>query len=142
MLVYCHFPFHCLKELAIPTLYFIYLCSTRSWIRTLCLGLIAIYKSALQICALYLAFKTRKVKIKGLNETKYITALIYMETLIVILTLVVTFALTDYVNIYAAAQSIGNTATGSAILGLTFIPKVAITCAYYSHAKVSKNIII
>lgn len=56
--------------------------------------------------------------------------MVYVETLIVILTLVVTFALTDYVNIYAAAQSIGNTATGSIILGLTFIPKVAIACAY------------
>lgn len=94
------------------------------------MGLLAIYKCALQICALYLAFKTRKVKIKGLNETKYIAMMVYVETLIVILTLVVTFALTDYVNIYAAAQSIGNTATGSIILGLTFIPKVAIACAY------------
>ena len=70
------------------------------------------------------------MKIKGLNETKYIAMMVYVETLIVILTLVVTFALTDYVNIYAAAQSIGNTATGSIILGLTFIPKVAIACAY------------
>ena len=65
-----------------------------------------------------------------------------METLIVILGLIVTFALTDYVNIYAAAQSIGNTATGSAILGLTFIPKVAITCAYYSHVTVIEGTMI
>lgn len=106
------------------TLYYIYLCSTRSWIRTLSLGLLAVYKCALQICALYLAFKTRKVKIKGLNETKYITALVYILTLIVILTLILTFALTHYVNIYAAAQSIGNATTASFILGLTFIPKV------------------
>ena len=93
------------------------------------MGLLAIYKCALQICALYLAFKTRKVKIKGLNETKYITALVYIVTLIVILTLVLTFALTDYVNIYAAAQSIGNIATGSFILDLSFIPKVY-TCVH------------
>lgn len=105
-------------------LYYIYLCSTRSWIRTLSLGLLAVYNCALQICALYLAFKTRKVKIKGLNETKYITALVYILTLIIILTLILTFALTHYVNIYAAAQSIGNATTASFILGLTFIPKV------------------
>lgn len=65
------------------------------------------------------------MKIKGLNETKYITTLVYIETLVFAVTLVATFALTDYINFYAAAQCLGVTTTGSFILGLTFIPKVA-----------------
>lgn len=78
----------------------------------------------LQIFALYLAFQTRKVKIKGLNDAKYITTMVYVVTLVVIVTLVSTFALTDYVNIYAVVYCVGLAISGSLILGLTFIPKV------------------
>ena len=81
----------------------------------------------LQIGALYLAFQTRKVKIKGLNEAKYIASMVYVVTLVVIITLVSTFALTDYVNIYAVVYSVGLGISASFILGLTFIPKVRIT---------------
>ena len=78
----------------------------------------------LQIFALYLAFQTRKVKIKGLNDAKFIAIMVYVVTLVVIVTLVSTFALTNYVNIYAVVYCVGLAISGSLILGLTFIPKV------------------
>ena len=84
----------------------------------------------LQICALYLAFQTRKVKIKGLNDAKFITVMVYVVTLVLIVTLVSTFALTNYVNIYAVVYCVGLTISGSLILGLTFIPKVDIVLLF------------
>lgn len=105
-------------------MYYIFLCSTKPWIRYLSLGLLYIHKCVLQICALYLAFRTRKVKVKGLNDAKYVATMVYVVTLVVIVTLVSTFALTEYVNVYAIVYCVGLAISGSLILGLTFIPKV------------------
>ena len=108
----------------IETLYYIYLCSTRPWIRYLSLGLLYGYKGILQICALYFAFQTRKVKVKGLNEAKFIAVMVYVVTFVLMATLVSTFALTDFVNIFVVVYCVGITISASTILGLTFIPKV------------------
>ena len=64
------------------------------------------------------------MKIKGLDDAKYIATMVYVVTLVIIVVLVTTFALTDYVNIYVVVYSIGLTICACLILGLTFIPKV------------------
>ena len=129
--------------MAVTTLYYIYLCSTKTWIRILSLGLLYGYKCVLQIFALYLAFQTRKVKIKGLNDAKYITTMVYVVTLVIIVTLVSTFALTNYVNVYAVVYCVGLAISGSLILGLTFIPKVsfhlALLCDSYGIAELFQS---
>lgn len=99
------------------------------WIRYLSLGLLYSYKCLLQICALYFAFQTRKVKVKGLNEAKYIALMVYVVTIVLIITLVSTFALPDYVNVYAVIYCVGLAISGTMILGLTFVPKVEFVCS-------------
>ena len=64
------------------------------------------------------------MKVKGLNEAKFIAVMVYVVTIVLMATLVSTFALTDYVNIYAVIYCVGLALSGSTILGLTFIPKV------------------
>ena len=105
-------------------MYYINLCSTRPWIRYLSLGVLYSYKCVLQVFALYFAFQTRKVKVKGLNDAKYIAVMVYVVTIVLVITLVSTFALTNYVNTYAVVYCVGLAISGSVILGLTFIPKV------------------
>ena len=105
-------------------MYYINICSTRPWIRYLSLGVLYSYKCVLQVFALYFAFQTRKVKVKGLNDAKYIAVMVYVVTIVLVITLVSTFALTNYVNTYAVVYCIGLAISGSVILGLTFIPKV------------------
>lgn len=76
------------------------------------------------MCALYLAFQIRKVKIKGLNDARSTTSMVYVVTLTIIVTLVSTITLMDYVNVYVVVYCVSLAISGSLILGLTFIPKV------------------
>ena len=84
------------------------------------------YLSLLQACALYLAFQTRKVKVKGLNDAKYTTVTVYITTIVMFLTVVISFSLSNYVNAYVAVYSSGIWITATVILGFMFIPKVHI----------------
>ena len=61
---------------------------------------------------------------KGLNDAKYIAAMVYVVTIVLAVTLASTFALTNYVNVYAIIYCVGLAVSGSVILGLTFVPKV------------------
>ena len=88
-------------------------------------GILHLYKGVLQICALVFAFQTRKVKIEGLNDTKYITAFVYTTSIIVAMTFISSLALYDYININAVVYSFGVWLAISAVLGFMFIPKVS-----------------
>ena len=78
----------------------------------------------IQIFALYFAFQTRKVKVKGLNDAKYIALIVYIVGILVLINLVTTFALSEYVTVYAAIYGTCIWISATAVLGLTFIPKV------------------
>ena len=88
-------------------------------------GILHLYKGLLQVCALGFAFQTRKVKIEGLNDAKYITAFVYTTSIIVAMTFISSIALYDYINVYAIVYSFGIWLAISAVLGFMFIPKVA-----------------
>ena len=64
------------------------------------------------------------MKVKGLNDAKYIAVIVYITTIVLSVTLVTSFALSSYVNIYASINSTGIWASATVILGLMFIPKV------------------
>ena len=56
---------------------------------------------------LVLAFSTRKVKIKGLNDAKYILAAIYVSSIVLAVIIVSTYSLKNLVNIFAAVFCTG-----------------------------------
>ena len=74
-----------------------------------------------------MAFHTRRVKVKALNDSKEIAAIIYINSIILALLVVTEFVLVNYQNIYAAMFGLGLLIAGSLFLGLMFIPKVIIT---------------
>ncbi len=60
------------------------------------------YKGLLQLIAMLMAFHTRRVKIKALNDSKEIAAIIYINSIILALLAVVEFALIRNHDAYTA----------------------------------------
>ena len=79
----------------------------------------------LQVAAVILAFKTRKVKIKALNDSKYVAAIIYI-TSTVIVARIIAFALDYYIITTEVLFSGGLMLATTVFLGFIFIPKVSV----------------
>ena len=73
---------------------------------------------------LLLAFFIRKVKVKGLNDAKYILAAIYVSSIVLAVIIVSTYSLKDLVNVFAAVFCTGFIIGTTVILGQVFGPKV------------------
>ena len=78
----------------------------------------------LQVIALVLAFSTHKVKVKGLDDAKFIAAAIYVTSIVLAVIMVATYSLINFVNGFAALFCIGFLIGTTSILGLVFVPKV------------------
>jgi hypothetical protein len=78
----------------------------------------------LTVIALLLAFHTRKVKVKGLDDSKYIAASIYVTSIVLAVIIVSTYTLNDYVNAYPAVVGMGLLLGTTMTLGLVFIPRM------------------
>ena len=78
----------------------------------------------LQVAAIILAFMTRKVKIKALNDSKYVAAIIYITSMVVVGLIVTTFALDSFIVVAEIMFSGGLMLATTVFVGLIFIPKV------------------
>ena len=110
------------QELGIITEYSTYVCSSTA--RNVFLGILYGYKMLLQVIALVLAFSTRKVKVKGLDDSKYIAAAIYVTSIVLAVILVATYSLNEFVNAFPSLFCTGFLIGTTVILGLVFVPKV------------------
>ena len=88
--------------------------------------LIFIYLALLQIVGIVLAFQTRKVKIRVLNDSKFVAALVYISSIVLVVIVLITFILRSYINISAALFSGGIMILATVFLVLMFVPKVSI----------------
>ena len=85
-----------------------------------------LYLAILQVSALVLAFKTRNVKIKVLNDSKEISAIVYITSVIAVYLIVVTIGLSDYNNLLAFFYYGGILLVTTVILSLVYVPKVCL----------------
>ena len=104
---YNHFIFVCLNSSAIVWLSISYA-----------------YKAFLQIVAMFMAFHTRRVKIKALNDSKEIAVIIYINSITLSLLAFVEFALNSYHEVYAALFGLALLVGATLFLTLLFIPQV------------------
>ena len=104
------------------TLSFTYSCSSTP--RNIFLGILYGYKMILQVIALVLAFSTHKVKVKGLDDAKYIAATIYVTSIVLAVIMVATYSLKNFVNAFPTLFCTGFFIGTTSILGLAFVPKV------------------
>lgn len=88
------------------------------------------YLIVLQVLALVLAFKTRKVKIKALNDSKSVTAIIYVSSIIIVALIIITFALDSYIVVSEAMFSAGLLIATTTFLVFSFVPKVNLICIH------------
>lgn len=77
-----------------------------------------------QVVAVILAFRTRKVTIKALNDSKYLTIIIYTSTIIMAIIIPSTVLLDKYLTVDATVFGGLIMLFTTVVLGLTFIPKV------------------
>lgn len=82
------------------------------------------YKLVIQAIGVFLAFSIRNVKIKGLNDSKEISMILYITTVITFVVAVSTFLFGDYINVDAAVYGFGISTATTVVLALIFIPKV------------------
>lgn len=79
----------------------------------------------LQIVALLFAFSIRKVKVKGLDDAKYIGAAIYVTSIVLAVTIVATYTLRGSINGIVTLTCTGFLIGTSVILILVFVPLVS-----------------
>jgi gamma-aminobutyric acid type B receptor len=90
--------------------------------------LIFIYLGLLQLVGIILAFQTRKVKIPILNDSKSVTALIYISSIVLVVIVLTTFNLRSYINVNAAFFSGGVLSLATFFLLIVFVPKMLSLC--------------
>ena len=110
------------QEREIVTHYFTDVCSSTA--RDVFLGILYGYKMVLQVIALIFTITTRKVKVKGLDDSKYIAAATYVASIVLAVTIIATYSLKDFVNSYPTLFCTGFLIGTTVILGLVFVPKV------------------
>lgn len=82
------------------------------------------YKAIIQAIGLYLAFKIRNIKIRGLNDSREVSIILYITSVLMIVILVNNFVFGDYIDVDGAVYGIGLSSAVTVVLCLTFIPKV------------------
>ena len=88
------------------------------------MGILYGYKAVLQVIALIFSFSIGKVKIKGLNDAKFITIAVYVTSIVTAVIFVSLYSLKTYLNLYATLFSFGFFVGTTFILALVFLPKV------------------
>ena len=78
----------------------------------------------MQVIALVFSFSIGKVKIKGLNDAKFITVAVYVTSIVTAVIFVSLYSLKTYLNLYATLFSFGFFVGTTFILALVFLPKV------------------
>ena len=96
-------------------------------------GLLYAYKMFIQLAALLLALCTHNIKVKGLDDAKYIIAGIYITTINVLTSAMTTYALSEYLSTYTAMFVLLTFFATSLILALVYIPKVQACMQNFLH---------
>lgn len=84
------------------------------------------YKILFLVSGVVLAILSRKVKVKGLNESREVQVTMIIATPIVITGLVLRLLLSDYLNVVGTLYALSGSLYGALILGIIFLPKVCI----------------
>ena len=82
------------------------------------------YLAVLQVIGIVFAFQTRRVKLRGLRDSKFVAIIIYISSIILVALALETFALRSYINIGSGIIAAGVLILTTIFLSLIFIPKV------------------
>lgn len=95
-------------------------------------AVIGIEKLVLGIMSLVFAIRTRKVKMRGLDDSKFVIAATYATNLFSLPGIAGTLgSIGGYYNVFVAVLGGNLFVSTTTVLSLIFIPKVAENCNYY-----------
>ena len=85
------------------------------------------YKGLLLVFGIFLAWETRNIEIKALNDSKYIGISVYNVVILSVIGVILAtlMAGSEYYNIYLALMSLVVILCTAATLGIVFVPKVS-----------------
>ena len=83
---------------------------------------------------LFVAFETRKVKIKSLNESRFIAMSVYGAVIVAVTLTPVGFWLQNFPDVQYGIIGIMIMSSTSLILGLIFVTKVSIAKSFIKHS--------
>ena len=86
---------------------------------------IFVYLAILQVVGMLLAFQTRRVRMKGLKDSKFVATIIYISSIVLVALALVNFGLRSFINAGTGITVAGIFTLSTMILGLNFIPKVS-----------------
>lgn len=84
------------------------------------------YKGLVLLTGLFLAFETRKVKIKSLNESRFVAMSVYGTVVVSVTLTPIGFFLQNFPNVQYGIIGIMILLSTTLILGLVFVTKVTI----------------
>ena len=116
-----------LQDVRHVTEHFIHICQSTE--QRIAVVILSVYKLLLQLLAFILAICTQQIKIKGLNEAKFIIVAVYASSFGLVLAALTHFVLVEYENVHAVLFAVALGFSATAILGLLFIPKVLYICS-------------
>ena len=83
------------------------------------------YRSLLQLVGIFIAFHTRKVTIKALNESKQTGVIIYINSIFLVISSVTSFVLSRYYEVESSLTAVLSLLQPTLFLLLIFIPNVS-----------------
>ena len=92
-----------------------------------------VYFGLLQLIGIILAIQTRKVQVKVLNDSKYVAALIYISSILLVVLAVVTLVFNSYINVSETVFSGAFLFAATIFACLIFIPKVSIVSVCFGR---------
>ena len=102
--------------------YFVYICSSKA--RNITLGVLYGYKIVIQAATVIMALRTRKVKVRGVDDYREIIMATYLSSFLLIIILIFTYVLDDHINTFATLTSLSFLTGTTMIVALVFVPKV------------------
>ena len=100
--------------------------ATNSRARFIWLGILLAYKGILLIIGLFLAFETRKVKIRQLNDSKLIGMSVYGIVVLSVALAAIGIFLEAMVNVFYTVTGLMILVGNTCLLCLIFLPKVEV----------------
>ena len=98
------------------------------------LGLLYSIKGLFQLIAMLLALCTHDIKVKGLDDAKYIIAAVYITTINLMLAAMTTYILAENLYTYATTTFLLISYSTTLILGVVFIPKAIKTVTVIDYS--------
>ena len=120
--IYCNYSLCVVQPTEIEFQHHFYICDSVN--RDITLGITYGYKAILQIIALVFSLSIRKVRVKALNDAKYIAAAVYVTSIVTTVIIVSLYTLKTFLNLYAVLFASGFFIGTTFILVLVFVPKV------------------